>query len=355
MLERKALLVGSLPFENEEEAMRQAINILGNTLFSLPDGEVGEKSEQYPLGSRQGWAMAAIDSCIADQERWEIVKDGQYGENGFPIDYDSLYKVKPKVSPQEMVQHLNFHYHDYFRTSYPLFQQLREQHQFPKLQFQVGTPTGMAIALHMLEPNQIFRYYDSFNERLAYEMNEILKQADDDVVIQLECPAELGLLYQSPEMIDHALNSVIGLVKRFEYPASIGIHLCYGDLNNKSLIHPPTLEILASFTNQLIQNWPQTHSLRYVHFPLAEGEIPPKKEENFYQPLKEIHLPSETRFIAGIVHEKCSFDDLKEIRNTIESIRDHKVDLACSCGMGRRSPEVSQHLMRVMKRLTEEK
>jgi len=54
-IKRKVLLVGSLPFENEEQAMQYALKLLGTNLSSLPDGEIGEKSEAYPLGTRAGW------------------------------------------------------------------------------------------------------------------------------------------------------------------------------------------------------------------------------------------------------------------------------------------------------------
>ena len=36
---RNVLLVGSLPFENKEEAMTQALDAVGNNLVALPDGE----------------------------------------------------------------------------------------------------------------------------------------------------------------------------------------------------------------------------------------------------------------------------------------------------------------------------
>ena len=49
MAERKVLLIGSLPFDNEEDAMARSLDILGEHLFSLPDGEIGEKILQELL------------------------------------------------------------------------------------------------------------------------------------------------------------------------------------------------------------------------------------------------------------------------------------------------------------------
>ncbi|WP_221568980.1 hypothetical protein [Alkalihalobacillus sp. TS-13] len=353
MLDRQALLVGSLPFNNEKEAMGIALEVLNNTLLSLPDGEVGNRSDQYPNGNRSSWAVTAIDSCIADTEHWNVVKKGTLGENGFPVDYDSFYKIRPKCSPEEIVHYLNFRYHDYFRKSYHIFQRLREQHGLKDLKFQVGIPTGLAISLFMLESDNVFLYYEAFNQRLAYEVNEFLNEAGEDVIIQIEIPAELGLVYDSPSQYDFALTSIIDLVKRIQEPVKVGIHECYGDLNHKAFTHPQSLDRMVDFTNKLIDVWPKTHELTYIHFPLAIGHLPPTLNRHYYEPLKQIQLPDHTRFVAGIVHEECDLPELHQILNIIETIRNHKVDVACSCGMGRRSPDVSMRLMKFMKQLVE--
>lgn len=52
---RRALLVGSLPFDDEASAMARAIELVGDRLLALPDGEIGERSDQYPSGDRSQW------------------------------------------------------------------------------------------------------------------------------------------------------------------------------------------------------------------------------------------------------------------------------------------------------------
>ncbi|SHF36141.1 hypothetical protein SAMN05444392_11722 [Seinonella peptonophila] len=351
MTPRKTLLVGSLPFKSEDEAMRQAVNVLGDTLISLPDGEIGEISEKYPLGKRSSWASYIIDDFASDQKNWQLIKKGNY-EQGSPVDYDSIAKLKPKKSPVDLVRHLNFHYHEFFKQSYPIFQQLREEKKLPHLKFQVGIPTGLVPALFAMQPLQAFRYIDAMNQRLAFEVNEILAEANQDVIIQIEIPAELGLAYKLPKfLMNFALKSLFNLIHYFSTPASIGIHLCYGDLKNKALTHPQSLHKIIYFMNQIIAKWPQTHQLSYIHFPLAEGDQPPTLSDAFYQPLKELRIPQETRFIAGFVHEKRSVDELKQIQAKIDELLGYPVDIACSCGMGRRTPEVGKQLLELMKEL----
>lgn len=63
---RSAFLVGSLPFEDETNCMRIALDTLGPMLFSLPDGEVGTKSAQFPHGNRIAWVIYAVERLTAD-------------------------------------------------------------------------------------------------------------------------------------------------------------------------------------------------------------------------------------------------------------------------------------------------
>lgn len=62
---RHALLVGSMPFRDEEDCMRRALDTLGPHLFSLPDGEVGERTPEFPDGTRACWIIRVVE--VAEQ------------------------------------------------------------------------------------------------------------------------------------------------------------------------------------------------------------------------------------------------------------------------------------------------
>ena len=63
MANRQTLLVGSMPFEDEEAAMRRALGTLGQSLIALPDGEIGEKTATYPNGNRAACGRAATGAA----------------------------------------------------------------------------------------------------------------------------------------------------------------------------------------------------------------------------------------------------------------------------------------------------
>ena len=187
MAKRQVLLVGSMPFENEEDAMLRALDALGDDLWSLPDGEIGEKSDAYPQGNRAAWVQTIIDFCERDPESWNIVRPATRGETGFPIGYDKEPRLKPKHPPAEMHKHLDFHWLDYFKQSYPIFKRLRQEHGLPDLKFQIGLPTGLGCAFPIMNPIDALRYTSAFNKRMAYEANEMVKIADaGDLLFQKE-------------------------------------------------------------------------------------------------------------------------------------------------------------------------
>lgn len=351
---RKVLLVGSLPFENEVAAMTHSLDVLGTDLSSLPDGEIGEKSKEYPKGTRAAWIQSIIDICEKDTENWTLIKEGIRDESGFPTGYDKEPRLTPKRSPSEMHNYLDFHWIDYFKSSYPAFKKLKKDKGSKDLKFQVGLPTGLGIAFAMMNPLNALRYASAFNKRMAYEANEILKLAEpNDIVFQIEVPGELAMAYKLPQfMVSLALRPILQLINQIEPKAPIGIHICFGDLNNKALTKASTLGKMVNFSNNLVKKFPETHKLAYVHYPLAEAAAPPPLKAKYYETLKNIQLPKDTRFVAGFVHDKRSETELQQILEMIEKVRGETVDIACSCGLGRRTPKIAKELIQMSHNLT---
>ncbi len=353
MNNRFAHLVGSMPYDNEETAMKKALDTLHGHLHSLPDGEIGVKSSQYPTGCRSAWTQIIMDSMEADTENWRVKKTATRNEIGVPAHYTKASVLRPKKTPKEIEKYLNFKWLDYFKESYPIYKKLKKERGEENLKFQMGLPTGLGITFVVLGPLHGLRFSQAFNRRMAYEANEIAKIADpNDLIFQIEVPIEVIMFHLMPPIIsDIAFRSIVGLINLLNPKIPIGIHLCLGDLNNESLAKISTLKKLVSFSNKLVKKIPSDRKLEFIHYPLAEGKVPPVTEASFYNPLKKINLPQDTRFIAGFVHEKLSIEEHKQLLKNIEHIRSQKVDIACSCGMGRRTSETADELFRIKREL----
>ncbi len=349
---RRALLVGSLPFNDEATCMARALDLLGTHLYCLPDGEIGDKTPSFPKGNRIAWVVYAIEKLTEDSDNWEVVKQPIRGDDGMAATYDDFQKLRPRRSPADMPQHVRLGYDDYFRRSYPVFKHLRQQHNLPALRFQMGVPTGFAMGFAFASPVTWLRYTYAFNTVIAREVNAARAEAGDDLLVQIEVPPELYAAYKLPApLMGLALRPILDLLGKITLGTRIGMHLCLGDFHNEALVHPRTLGKMVAFSNKLVAAWPAQHTMAYVHYPFAEGLVPPSVEAGYYAPLKNIHLPSETRFVAGFVHEKRTLDENRHILDSIETARGQAVDVACSCGLGRRTPETATELMQRMAQL----
>ncbi len=353
---RRALLVGSMPYDNEIAAMTTAIDLLGDRLvLGLPDGEIGERSEAYPRGYRAAWIQAIVDDCERDTYAFRVLKRAVRNEIGVPVDYEHGVKLAPRLSPSTLIAHLDFRWLDYFMQSFSAFRGLREERGLDALRFQVGLPTGLGMTFSMMRPLDAVRYSGSFNVRMAVEANQILKIAGaDNVVFQLEVPGDLALAYKLPKpLATQAVRGVLDLVNAVKPGAPFGVHLCFGDLNNEALIKAGSIERAVLFTNALVKAWPRTHELSYIHFPLAEAAAPPTDDPAYYAPLAKLALPSNVRLVAGFVHDRLDEEEHRRRLDIIERAHGGSVDVAASCGLGRRTAAEADHMIAMTRALTE--
>lgn len=352
MSKRQALLIGSLPFTDEETCMRRALALLGSKLIALPDGEIGEKSQLFPRGNRIAWVTYAIEVLTADRSSWRTVKQPVRGSDGLPTGYGTIQKLAPLRGPGEMARTVRFGYDAWFRRSYPIFQRLRGEAGLPRLPFLLGVPTGFALGFAFASRVQWLRYTGAFNTVIAREVDAARAEADGDLIVQIEVPPEVFVAHLLPRpLMGLALRPILDQLGKLEPGARIGIHLCLGDFHNKALVHPRTPHRMVAFANRLVAAWPAAHRLEYVHFPFAEGDVPPPREPSWYRPLAAVRLPHGARFVAGLAHEKLALEDARRIVEEIEAARGNPVDIAASCGLGRRTPAQAEVILSQMQEL----
>lgn len=353
---RTAHLVGSLPFSDEETAMRHAFDTLGPRLVTLPDPEIGRKTAEHPRGERRGWVQWIIES-FEGNPAFEMSRPPRYDETtGLWADYRAAVRYRVEVPPHELRRHLDYGLVPYFEQSYAIFRRLRDEYGCRDVRFQFGIPGALALAFFSLGPWQGLRYRQSMDDQLVEECNRICSLAGDDVVLQLELPVELGIVLQTPRPLQRAVARLMtGWINRFVgrlLPHTrLGVHLCFGDLNNRPYTRADDTDPLVLFCRELLRSWPPRRTLEYIHLPLAMANEAPPLTEDFYRPLRKLSVPEETRIIAGIVHEAWDDEDHWKILSMVEENVRRPVGVSSSCGLGRRSPDVALALMQRMARL----
>lgn len=333
--DRKTLLVGSIPADNAEDAMTQALREVGPHLRHVPDGETGE---------RRDWVVGTINSLRSHPDL-EIRREGNWSN------YKDQLNFAVRKGHQLTGDSLDLGYLAAFQDSYPVFDRLRKQYECPGLSFQVGVPGDFDMALFALGLTGPFRHRRAFTDATARDLKQVHDRAGDDVLFQIEVPAELVFMTQVPTAVQPAVAAWLGagvtnLAKRAPRGARFGVHLCLGDLGHKAMGKLRDAGPVVRLSNAIVRRWPAERRLEYVHAPLAAGEEPPVLDRSFYRPLDQLRLPNRTRFVAGFLHEACTLDELRQVLAQVDARIGQPADVAASCGLARRGREAANAVMR---------
>lgn len=329
---RFAHLVGSTPFDSADEAMDLALTRLAGRLRTLPDGETGE---------RRNWIIHIVESLRRHPDL-EVKREGQWG------DYADTLTFRIRPGHRLRGETLDFGHVAAFEDSYPRFLKRRASlgAAGEGLRFQQGIPGDFDLVLFTLGPLGAFRHRAAFTDATLTEIRRIFARAGDDVVFQIEIPAELVFVARAPGFLQGLAarllaRGVARLAARSPQGARFGIHLCVGDMNHRALGRMRDVRPLVLLANAIARAWPNGRPLDFLHAPFAAAVEPPPTERAFYEPLRGLHLPRATRFVAGFVHERRSVEEQRELLATIDALAGRQVDVATSCGLGRRDREAA--------------
>jgi hypothetical protein len=341
MSQRHAHLVGSLAGADAEEAMRLALDFVGPHLRSLPDGETGERFH---------WILH-IENALRSHPDLEVAKEGDWS------DYDKTPVLKIRKGHKLLGANLDFGHVKYAMQSWPVFKRLREQANRADLRFLVGIPGDLDMAMFTLGPTGALRHRRAFTEATVSSIRRIHEQLGDEVVFQLEIPAELVLLARAPRPVQPSLaavlaRGVVAVAAASPAGARFGVHLCLGDMNHKAFGHMRDVSPLVHLSNAIVSRWPLERPLEYVHAPFAGADVPPPTDPAFYEPLDQLRLPPTTRFVAGFAHEKQEIAEQLQIREQIDSHLATTADIAAACGLGRRTRQDAEANLRRVAELT---
>jgi hypothetical protein len=327
---RRTHLVGAWPGRGPEHAMDQALSRLAPHLDRLSDGETGD---------RHLWCTPVIEKLRANPDV-EILRDGDWS------DYEQVAQWKVRDGHTLDPANLRMHYALAFRNSYPSFRVLRENHGRPDLRFQVGIVAPIDLAIYAFgeaafaDPSIL----DGWQVATVRDIAEIHAEAGDDVVFQLETVVALIAIAQAPDEAQPGVaaqmaETMLDTIRRSPAGARFGIHLCLGDFHHTAYGEMRDVTPLVLLANAIAAGFPDDKVLEYVHAPFAAAKEAPIEAESFYEPLRDLELPDDTRFIAGFLHESLDTEAHRELLARIERLVGREVDVAAACGLGRRDSD----------------
>jgi len=327
---RRAHLVGAWPGRGPEHAMVTALDRLAPYLDRITDGETGD---------RHLWVTPALEKFRANPEV-ELVQDGDWS------DYEHVARWRVRDGVTLDPEKIRFHYAPAFENSFPSFLVLRERYGRPDLRFQVGIPLPLDVAVYGFGEAAFAdrSILEACTVATVRDMQRIHEQGGDDVVFQLETVIGLVAVAQAPDegqqgTAEQMAGAMIDVARRMPEGTRFGMHLCLGDFHHTAYGNMRDVRPLVLLANAIAAGWPEGRVLEYVHAPFAAAKEPPIPEESFYEPLRDLALPADTRFIAGFLHEKLDTDAHRELLARIERLTGREVDVAAACGLGRRDSD----------------
>lgn len=333
--DRRVHLVGTVPADDAGAAFDLFSSTLDGRLpVWVPDGETGD---------RQDWIQRIVDG-LRDHPDLRLEREGDWSD----------YEKTPyfAVRSGHKFSSVELDYFRYFQESWPSFQEFRER-VGGDVSLQVGVPSQIDLGLGAFGFKPVgLTHLAPFRDANVREITRIHTVAGDDVVFQLEIPIPLILLGRMPERLQPIVANrmaaeLVKVVRRSPRGTRFGIHLCYGDMNHRSMAEPEDSGALVRLSNAIVSAWPKDQRLEFVHAPFARGVEPPPLEESFYEPLGSLRLPADTRFAAGIIHERRSSEELVRLRDQVEALVGRPVDVGAACGLGRRDRERAEANLRL--------
>ncbi|WP_326834251.1 hypothetical protein VSH64_04890 [Amycolatopsis rhabdoformis] len=322
-MDRRLHFVGTLPqFADAEEAFRWQHGELAGLLRRISGGETGQRLQWFVPVVKELKRSGAV----------RVVKDGDWTAYD---DTDRL--VARRLDPAQIPLHIA-------EDALAEVELLRAAGTpaTAAQPLQVGVPGYLDMALFIFGPLGVFKHARGFLKAAGAQIDQVQAAAGERVVFQLELPLALIAVTAAPPPLRRIMASVLArLVTRQAARAPegtrFGVHLCFGDLGHRALRRPRSAAPMVALANAIVRHWPAGRALDFVHLPMSGGDEPPPVDAAFYAPLRGLR-PGSAVVVAGIAHERQDERAQLTVRDHVEAALGRPVDLATSCGLGRRSP-----------------
>jgi hypothetical protein len=316
---RPVLLVGSIPLADTETVFAAAAEALGPLATRLPDGETGVRRNWI------GWQGAAF-ARVPQLERIALRQRDYQLQPPFTL--------KPGVRTRD----IDFGDLGFARAaldSWEVFKRLRDQGRVPAgCRFQIALPTAWA-------PVYSFVAYDAqqavepvYETALLRELATILAAIPHDALaIQWDVATEMSWwerVYPAP--FEHVEDGIIEHLARLcrAVPADVelGVHLCYGSMNNRHWKEPADTANLVAVANRLARALDRR--IDWLHLPVPID----RRDDAYFAPLGALNLGAGTELFLGLLHLD---DGVAGAKARIAAAERHvgRFGLAAECGLGR--------------------
>jgi hypothetical protein len=321
------LLVGSLPADSTESALRSAAGFFGDLVFALPDGETG------PRAAWVGYERERLVRPNPDV----IVTEETASPTGIPRHaYETpVFAIRPGAT--------GLHWDSWPRiddaiAGYQVFARLRAEGVIPAgLRFQVGLPFP-ASALNGFKADFAADYpvaAQAFEDLVGRELARLTGAIPPgDLAIQWDMAYETQdlerVLAWTPEGAwERFAGPVTRLTRLIPDQTLVGYHLCYGTFPEWPMYEARDMALLVRMANFAVAN--SGRQVDWLH--LAGPRYLRSEDRSFFRPLADLE-PGDARVFLGIVLPIDGEPGLRRRHATASRYLDG-FGVAMYCGFGR--------------------
>jgi hypothetical protein len=337
-VDSELLLVGSLPADSTEAALRQAAGYFGDLVFALPDGETGP---------RAGWVSYERERLARPNPGVVVLRESE-SPTGLPRHaYETpVFGIKPGLAE---IRFDSWPRVDDAIASYQTFRRLRAQGVIPSaLRFQVGLPFP-ASAMNAFKANFAADFpvaERAFEDLVARELTRLL-----DAIPPRDLALQWDLAYETQDIEGVLAWTSEGAWERFAGPVTrltrlipadvlVGYHLCYGTFPEWPMYEARDMGLLVRMANFAVAR--SGRAVDWLH--LAGPRYLRSEDRSFFRPLADLE-PGDARVFLGIV---LPIDGVPGLRRRVATASRYLDDfgVAMYCGFGRQPGEDGRETMR---------
>lgn len=332
-------LVGSMPtcVQSVEETMIKCASALPGRLLTIPDGEVGIRS-QFVMWQSQGFPKEVLGM---------LHNNFQPIENPPPREL-SLEDIGPTKYDEVAIE------------SYKTFRRLREQGLVPKgVRFQVSIPGSVEVCMANVDFAYIAQVEPLYRKRLLESLRNLQDSVPaEDLAIQFDLPYALAFTdwdrgrLRNPffkpyfESASEKLHDIIEEISSaVDKDVWLGYHLCYGDINHQHYLEPEDSNDLINVANRITKYMAPKHAIKWFHMPVPKN----RTDVEYFEPMKKLNI-GDAKLFLGLVHAHDQSGTEQRIK-TAQAVCP-EFGIATECGLGRTPEEDFDSILEISKSLS---
>ena len=342
-VDSRLLLVGSLPAESTEAALRAGSNFFGDLVFALPDGETGP---------RAAWVGFERERLVRPNPGVETVAETESPTGRPRHAYETpIFRIRDGVTELRWDTWPRI---DDALASYRAFRALRDEGAVPPgLRFQVALPFP-ASALNGFKADWAGDYpvaERAFEDLVRRELERLTAEIPPaDLALQWDVCYEVldveGVLaWTAGDPWERFTSPVQRLTRLIPEDVLVGYHFCYGTFPEWPMYEARDLGLLVRMANFAVAESGRT--VDFLH--LAGPRYLRSEDETFFRPLADLE-PGDARVYLGIILPVDGVAGFRRRHATASRVIDD-FGVAMYCGFGRQPGEDGTETMREHRRV----